>query len=666
MRSSVAVLLLFAAATAGAPSTPEPRPIPVPAISTAFPRQPGPSDLPREPELPPVLRHPSGAPILTAAEWPARRAELLRVVEHYLTGHAPPPPGNVRGSELEARELAGGKVHYRRVHLGFGPGSKLGLDIGIFTPAGAGPFPALIDPAGTPPGASVLPRQPFGPGQGKGVDALLAVGPGATPVKAPTPPVLDAETIARDHPALARGYAYVVFDHNDCGEDTTLREADGSWSFRRTRFFPAYPGYDWGLLRAWAWGMSRIADYLVTQPSIDPRQLVVTGFSRTGKAALIAGAFDERFALTAPAATGGGGTGAFRRSGEGRGGKEGLDLMLKKYPNWFSPALLPFAGETERLPFDQHWLLAAIAPRAFLALEGDADPVSLASAVRGSFAGAAPAYALLGASDHLGVHYSPRAHAVTRDDAAALFDFADATFGKRPVQRRFDRFPPVAFQSDAEPAPATGRIALWNGRDLTGWTFFANDPKVDAKAAVHIKAGVMRFDTPAWGYIKTERVYSDYHLHVEWRWPEGSADNANSGVMIHTHGPDTIWPLCFECQLKTTNAGQVVGMGLDIPAAPLLNNRKRAPRFVPQSEVPVGGWNEYEIYCRADRIEAYVNGTLQNNVDQLPASAGQIALQMEGFPIEFRNVWLEPLAKSKQASPSSPPEQRSRFGVSDR
>jgi hypothetical protein len=120
--------------------------------------------------------------------------------------------------------------------------------------------------------------------------------------------------------------------------------------------------------------------------------------------------------------------------------------------------------------------------------------------------------------------------------------------------------------------------------------------------------------------------------------------------MLHEHGPDAIWPLCFEAQLKTTNAGQVVGLGLDIPAAPLLNNRKRAPRFAPQSEVPVGGWNEYEIYSRGDRIEVYVNGTLQNNVDQLPVQAGRIALQMEGFPIEFRNVWLEPLAAPAPSS----------------
>ena len=95
--------------------------------------------------------------------------------------------------------------------------------------------------------------------------------------------------------------------------------------------------------------------------------------------------------------------------------------------------------------------------------------------------------------------------------------------------------------------------------------------------------------------------------------------------------------------MKTGNAGQVVGMGLDIPDAPLLNNRKRAPRLADPSEKPLGEWNTYEIYCRAATIEVFVNGTRQNRVEKLPVSAGRIALQLEGYPIEFRNLWLEPL-----------------------
>lgn len=626
---------------------PDPHEIPVPALASAFPRLPAVAELPSQAALPVALRSSSGAAITLASDWPARRAEMRRLLEHYALGHAPPAPGNVRGTELESRQLRNGR--YRRVHLSFGPTEQLGLDIGIFTPSGKGPFPAVISPLGAPPGAPALPRLRLGPGQGQGVDALLSVGPGPKPALPPRLPLLDAELLARDQPALARGFAYVVFDHNDCGEDTTLREPDGSWAFRRTRFFPAYPGYDWGLLHAWAWGVSRIVDYLQTDPSIDAHGLVVTGFSRTGKSALVAGALDDRIAVTAPVASGGGGVGAFRYSGGGRGGKEGLDVMLRKYPNWFSPELHQFWGQTDRLPFDQHWLLALVAPRGLIALEGDADPVSLASAVRHSWLGAEPVYALLGAADKLGVHYAHRAHEVTKEDWSALLDFAETVLARKPSARRFDQFPPEAFEAAqtspaaGKTAPAAARVQLWNGRDLSGWRLYLKDPPSDGKSAVRQRAGVLRFDTPASGYLATERSFSNYHLHVEWRWPSDAASNANSGVLLHLTGPDQIWPLSFECQLKNGNAGQIVGMGLDIPAAPLLKERKRAPRRGAVSERPLGEWNSYEIYARDDEVIAFVNGVLQNHVQALPRGAGQIALQAEGFPIEFRNLWLEAL-----------------------
>ena len=190
---------------------------------------------------------------------------------------------------------------------------------------------------------------------------------------------------------------------------------------------------------------------------------------------------------------------------------------------------------------------------------------------------------------------------------------------------------------------STQRIALWNGKDLAGWAIFLGDASVDSKAVWRAADGVLRFDTKVSGYAKTEKDYSNYHLHVEWRWPKDAAANTNSGVLVHVHGPDAVWPLCFECQLKTGNAGQIVGMGLDIPDAPLLSNRKRAPRLADPSEKPLGEWNTYEIYCRGATIEVFVNGTRQNRVEKLPVSTGRIALQLEGYPIEFRNLWLEPL-----------------------
>lgn len=440
-------------------SGPESHEIPIPAIKTALGTMPGVNELPVRPEMPDVLTLNDGTKVTTAAQWTQRRAEIRRILEYYAVGAMPPPPGNVKGHVVSAQTVLGGTANYRLVHLTFGPEEKLSLDIGLFTPLGNGPYPAIILPGGTPPGATLLPRLPPGPGQGKGVNALLEVGPGNAAGVSPDAAVLGAtlntaETTRRPGPdeadraaarfkaALDRGFACVIFNHNDCGEDTTLRNADGSWAFRTTRFYPAYPDYDWGLLGGWAWGVSRIVDYLVTDPVIDRTILIVSGVSRTGKAALVAGAFDDRIALTAPVVTGGGGIGAYRFSGEGRGGKEGLGEMMKKYPNWFSPHLHEFWGQTDKLPFDQHWFIALIAPRAFLALEGTADPVSLETAVKQSVLGAQPVFALFGTADRLGVNYAEHGHLFTPDDWTALMDFADARLRGRKTERRFDRFPP--------------------------------------------------------------------------------------------------------------------------------------------------------------------------------------------------------------------------------
>jgi hypothetical protein len=201
----------------------------------------------------------------------------------------------------------------------------------------------------------------------------------------------------------------------------------------------------------------------------------------------------------------------------------------------------------------------------------------------------------------------------------------------------------VAAGQDAATVPKE-RVTLWNGRDLSGWTIFLADTTVAPGSVWSASEGVLRIDTKASGYLKTEKSFSNYQLHLEWRWPRDAAPNSNSGVMVHLQGADAIWPSCFEAQLRAGNAGQVVGMGLDIPAAPMLNNRKRAPRLQEPSERPFGEWNTYEIYCRGGSIEVFVNGVRQNYVEGLAVAAGAIALQMEGFPIEFREVWLAPLS----------------------
>ncbi len=435
--------------TAGSkiPDRPDPKEIPVPPIKTALPELPGVDQLPPRPQMPDVMTLDNGQRIATAEQWAERRAEMRRVLEYYAVGQAPPAPGNVKGAVVSSQTLLDGKVKYRLVHLSFGPNESLSLNIGIFTPAEGGPFPAVIAPFGTPPGATPLPKLPQGPNQGKNEDVLLVVGPGdpkpaaEAKMRAFTPPT--AGQIAENNPALRHGYAYVIFDNNDCGEDTTLRLADGSWAYRTTRFFPAYPNYDWGLLRAWGWGLSRIVDYLITDPAIAGDKLIVTGFSRTGKSALIAGAFDERIALVAPVASSGGGTPAFRFSGSipDRGGKEGLTEMVRKYPNWFSPHLHQFWGQPDKLPFDEHWFMALVAPRPLICLEGDHDQNVNQNGVYQSFIAAQPAFEFLHVSNRLGVNWADRPHALVEDDWDAMLAFADKFLLGKPVTRTFAQFP---------------------------------------------------------------------------------------------------------------------------------------------------------------------------------------------------------------------------------
>ncbi len=425
---------------------PDPKEIPVPPIKTSMHDMPTVDQLPNRPGMPDVMTLDNGQKVKTLKQWDKRRAEMKRTLEYYAVGLAPPPPGNVKGTEVSSQMLMDGKVKYRLVHLTFGPNESLSLDIGIFTPATGGPFPTLVSPSGTPPGATPLPHLAQGANQGRNEDALVVVGPMTDqgtrgPMRAF--PQRTAEQIAETNPALAHGFAFVTFNNNDCGEDTTLRLPDGSWAYRTTRFFPAYPNYDWGLLRAWAWGASRIADYLVTDPAIDKNKLIITGVSRTGKAALIAGAFDDRWAMVAPVASSGGGTPAYRYSGSvpDRGGKEGLTEMVRKYPNWYSTNLHQFWGQPDKLPFDEHWFIALVAPRPLISLEGDHDQNVNLNGVYQSMLAARPAYAFFHANDKLGVSFADRPHGMVQGDWDALLAFADKFLLGKPVNRTFDQYP---------------------------------------------------------------------------------------------------------------------------------------------------------------------------------------------------------------------------------
>ena len=211
---------------------------------------------------------------------------------------------------------------------------------------------------------------------------------------------------------------------------------------------------------------------------------------------------------------------------------------------------------------------------------------------------------------------------------------------------------------------------LFNGRDLSGWTFFAGDVNPPPADTWSVVDGVIHCTGKPNGYIRSDGRYSNYRLTVEWRWvpvpppvdSQGRARNRNSGVLLHMQGVDAIWPKSIEAQLMETNAGDfyVIGgvetneleamrneaiakAGDDEDAKKRAAGNRRMARKQSSSERPVGEWNRYEIICRGDSVTTIVNGVEQNSTTGVTVSEGHICLQSEGAPIEFRNVRLEPL-----------------------
>jgi hypothetical protein len=129
--------------------------------------------------------------------------------------------------------------------------------------------------------------------------------------------------------------------------------------------------HDWGAIGAWAWGASRVLDYLLTDPQVDAHRAVILGASRLGKAALWAGAQDERFAAVIPVISGEGGATLSRRDF----GETIADSTAAStgYRYWFAPHYADFAADPRTLPLDSHMLLALVAPRPLLLINGSTD-----------------------------------------------------------------------------------------------------------------------------------------------------------------------------------------------------------------------------------------------------------------------------------------------------
>jgi len=198
--------------------------------------------------------------------------------------------------------------------------------------------------------------------------------------------------------------------------------------------------YHWGAIAAWSWGLRRIMDYLITDPDIRPSQIVLIGHSRLGKAALWAGAQDDRFAIVISNNSGCGGAALFRR----RYG-ETIRLLNRVRPHWFCRNFKKYGGHEQELPIDQHMLIGLIAPRPVYIASASED---LAADPRGEYLSAFEAgkiYALFGQTGletermpslnesvgmTVGYHIRSGPHAITAFDWQKFIRFADRHFGR--------------------------------------------------------------------------------------------------------------------------------------------------------------------------------------------------------------------------------------------
>jgi len=182
----------------------------------------------------------------------------------------------------------------------------------------------------------------------------------------------------------------------------------------------------------------------------------------------------------------------------------------------------------------------------------------------------------------------------------------------------------------------TQQTKLFNERNLEGWETFLGDLDTNPATVWSVQDGVLRCEGMPYGYIRTVNEYSNYELHLEWRWADKPS---NSGVLLHITGEDNVWPKSIEAQLMHQNAGDLLALGTSFGE---FNVGGHIPKQHKTNEKEPGQWNAYDIICQNDTITLYVNGLLQNTVANTSVSCGKIGLQCEGSPIEFRNIVITP------------------------
>jgi hypothetical protein len=362
------------------------------------------------PELPELLKAADGTTMDTpAAWWTKRRPEIVELLEREVYGRIPDGVPKVNWEVRQEREVeAGGRKAIQRELVGAVDNSgcpqiQVNISMSLTLPKDAtGAVPVLMSFGWTP---FDMERSNFrgfgGPADGPRPpskrDKLIAAGWGCA--------TLNPSTVQDDSGGWQPRRFGPAVDTNANAEPTGAGLTRGIIGLVN-RGQPRTPD-QWGALRAWGWGASRALDYLETMPEVDSKRVGIAGVSRYGKAALVAMAFDQRFAAGLIASSGAGGTALYRRdfgeSLENLAGSGAYHWMAGNYVR-YSAEESSFGRRTAAdLPVDSHMTIALCAPRlTFISHgipeKGDAHWLDHQGSFMAAIA-AQPVFRLLGARD---------------------------------------------------------------------------------------------------------------------------------------------------------------------------------------------------------------------------------------------------------------------------
>jgi hypothetical protein len=189
-------------------------------------------------------------------------------------------------------------------------------------------------------------------------------------------------------------------------------------------------------------------------------------------------------------------------------------------------------------------------------------------------------------------------------------------------------------------AARPGEVALFNGKDLTGWTHFLKDGG-EAGATWSIKDNIITCAGEPRGYIRTTQNFTNFVLTLNWRFEPGK--EGNSGVLFRGQEPDKVWPRSIEAQLQSGSAGDfwnIERFGMVVDPS---RTKGRNTKHTHANELTVGEWNQYEIIADKGNVTLLVNGEEVNSASDCEEIDGFIALQSEGAPIMFKNITIAPI-----------------------